>query len=298
MPILIRQASIYPHGRMRNVILKGINPHQTLLKFPSIELSRKKVELPVLIGAQMAKSMGMKMGDSLIIRFRNANGALDAVEGTIVAIMKTQSPNIDRGQLWVPLEKLQEITMLPDEATIIVVQGALDFSNIDSGWKFKQLTYFLRDVQACINQEMIGARILYALLMFLALLGIFDTQLLSIFKRRKEIGTLMALGMSKNNIIGLFTIEGALHGLLAGILAMFYGGPIIIWTSIKGFPIPKFSQNTLSFGIPERIFPSYDMPLILVTIIIIMVAVTLVSFQPSFKISKLKPSDAIRGKTK
>jgi len=57
----------------------------------------------------------------------------------------------------------------------------------------------------------------------MALLAIFDTQVLSIFRRKKEMGTLMALGMPRANIIGLFTLEGAMHGLLAFGLGAVYG---------------------------------------------------------------------------
>jgi len=34
-PILIRQATIYPEGRFRNILLKGIDPTQTILSIPS-----------------------------------------------------------------------------------------------------------------------------------------------------------------------------------------------------------------------------------------------------------------------
>jgi ABC-type lipoprotein release transport system permease subunit len=43
------------------------------------------------------------------------------------------------------------------------------------------------------------------------MIAIFDTQVLSLFKRRKEIGTLSALGMTQQQIIGLFTVEGLLY---------------------------------------------------------------------------------------
>ncbi len=53
---------------------------------------------------------------------------------------------------------------------------------------------------------MIGSLIMYVLLMGM-LLAIFDTQVLAAFRRRREMGTLMALGMLRSQIIGLFTLE-------------------------------------------------------------------------------------------
>jgi len=62
----------------------------------------------------------------------------------------------------------------------------------------------------------------------MALLAVFDTQVLAIFRRRKEMGTLMALGMTRWDIISLFTLEGSLLGILA------FCSRIIIWTAPNG----------------------------------------------------------------
>ena len=69
----------------------------------------------------------------------------------------------------------------------------------------------------------VGGIVLYIILLSLAMLAIFDTQVLSIFRRQKEIGTYIALGMTRGQVVGLFTIEGSLNSVLAGLLAALYG---------------------------------------------------------------------------
>ena len=49
-------------------------------------------------------------------------------------------------------------------------------------------------------------------------------------------------------------------------------------------------------AIAEKIFPSYGIGLVLGTILIVMTAVTIVSYLPTRKIAKMEPTDAIRGK--
>ena len=49
------------------------------------------------------------------------------------------------------------------------------------------------------------------------MLAIFDTQILSIFRRQKEIGTYVALGYTRREVVGLFTVEGTMHAVLAAI---------------------------------------------------------------------------------
>ena len=74
--------------------------------------------------------------------------------------------------------------------------------------------------------------------MGIALLAIFDTQVLSIFRRQKEIGTLIALGMTRKRVVKLFTIEGSLYSILAIVFGSIYGSPIFYLLYKNGFPVP------------------------------------------------------------
>src|SRR5581483_8234130 len=76
-----------------------------------------------------------------------------------------------------------------------------------TAWNFKDLDFLLADVHAMIRAKEAGASIIYVILLFLAMLAILDTQLLSIFYRKKEIGTMMALGLTRGSVIRLFTLE-------------------------------------------------------------------------------------------
>ena len=137
---------------------------------------------------------------------------------------------------------------------------------------------------------------MYALLMAMALLAIFDTQVLSIFRRRKEMGTLMALGMTRGGVIKLFTLEGALHGILALIIGVVYGFPLMYLTALKGLPLPSDAIDQMGVAMPSVLYPSYSIWLIGGTTLLVFITTTVVSFLPTRKIAKLKPTDALRGK--
>ncbi|MBZ0243916.1 MAG: hypothetical protein K8F24_11915, partial [Bacteroidales bacterium] len=51
-PVLIRQAHIYPSGRMMPIRLKGIDPDQKTLRLPTGVLKQNEADFPVLIGKQ------------------------------------------------------------------------------------------------------------------------------------------------------------------------------------------------------------------------------------------------------
>jgi ABC-type lipoprotein release transport system permease subunit len=295
VPILIRQATIYPGGRFRSVLLKGIDPSQKILAIPSACLARIDGTIPALIGSRMAKSADLHEGDNLTVEWRDIHGTFDAADVRIAGIMRTSVQEIDNNQIWIPLDKLQSMTALQGQATIIVIDKSMPPMPLVSGWQFKDLTFLLQDLHSLIKSKTVQGGILYFVLLFLAMIAIFDTQVLSIFRRRKEMGTLMALGMTRGSIIKLFTCEGALHGAIAICTSAIVGIPLLAYIAKTGWEMPE-SVDSIGIAIGEKLFPAYSASLVLGTILLVMIVTTIVSFLPTRRIAKLKPTDALRGK--
>jgi len=293
--ILVVQGTLYPKGRIHPVLIKGIDPDQTLLSLPTQFLKAGEDRFPALIGSRMAKSSGLIVGDTVTLRWRDANGTFDARDVEIVQVMKTVVQTIDQGQVWIPLERLRALAGMEDEASLVVVaSGALERPQAP-GWVFRDLEFLLSDVRQLVQMKSAGAMILYVVLILLAMLAIFDTQVLSIFRRRKEMGTLMALGFTRGRMIRLFTLEGALHGVLAAVVAALYGIPFLTWYSRHGWTLPE-GMDSYGFAIGEKLFPVYSVGLVVATTLLVLVITTIVSFLPTRSIAKLKPTDALRGR--
>ncbi len=295
-PVLIVQGTIYPSGRIQPVLIKGIDPTQSVISIPTHFLAREDVELPALIGTRMAKNAGLKKGDTITVRWRDAQGTFDAKDAYIVEVMRTTAQSIDRGQMWVPLKKIQELARMPNEASLVVlVQDTELLKEGLAGWDFKNLEFLIKDITELVQAKTIGGSIMYVILLLLAMLAIFNTQVLSIFRRRKEMGTLMALGFTRVKVIQLFTLEGALHGVLAALVAAIYGTPLLAIFAKKGWAMPD-SVDSYGFAIGDKLIPTYGAGLIIGTTVLVLIVTTIVSFLPTRKIAKLKPTDALRGR--
>ncbi len=131
--------------------------------------------------------------------------------------------------------------------------------------------------------------------MLLGLLAVFDTQTLAIFRRQKEIGTFVALGLTQKEVVRLFTLEGTMNAILAIVVGAVYGVPMFIYFSTKGIPMPSGSSS-FGIAIADKIYPAFPPQLIIGTIALIVVLTAFVSYLPAKKISKMNPTDAIRGK--
>lgn len=293
-PLLITQGSIYPQGRMQNIIIKGIEPEQKILKLPTRKLSENSGAIPVIIGKRMASSAKLKKGDVVLMRWRDKHGTFDAREITIADVFNSNVPAIDNGQIWVSLSTLQEMTGMYGETTLLVASES--FQGKTTGqWQFKSPEYLLKEIDDIIKTKKGSSAIVYLLLLALALLAIFDTQVLAIFRRQKEIGTYIALGMTRGQVIRIFTVEGTAHSFLALLLGAIYGIPLLWLLQKNGIPMPS-SADAAGLAIAEKIIPVYSFAMILSSVILVVVSATIVSYFPTRRISKMKPTDALKGK--
>lgn len=294
-PVLVSQATAYPQGRSIGVTIRGIDPEQTILKLPSATLPTSNGTDYAIIGKSMAESANLSVGDNLLIRWRDKNGTFDAREIQIASIFKCDVPVVDKGQIYIAIETLQEMLGMGNEATLLVTGEGFEFREL-TGWVFKDNDFLLADMEKIIQSKKVSGSILQALLLIIALIAIFDTQVLSIFRRQKEIGTYIALGLTRAQVVGIFTVEGAAHSLLAILLGAAYGIPLFLWLNTTGISMGYAEDMEFDLPLAEVIYPYYSIRLIIITVIIVVITATIVSYMPARKISKMKPTEALKGK--
>ncbi|MBE0668506.1 MAG: FtsX-like permease family protein, partial [Bacteroidales bacterium] len=268
VPELLVQATAFPQGRLQGITLRGIDPEQTILKLPTEKLLRSDNTDYAIIGKRMAESAKIGVGDMLLVRWRDKNGMYDAREIEIAYVFKTDVPTVDKGQIYMSLEAVEKMMGMENEATLLV--AGKDFINTGlQGWVFRDQGFLLADMDKIIKAKKAGGLFLQGLLLIIALIAIFDTQVLSIFRRQKEIGTYIALGMTRLQVVGIFTVEGGAHSILAALLGAAYGIPLFLLLNKSGIPMGFAQDVDMDLPIGDAIFPYYSLQLILITILIV-----------------------------
>ncbi|MDD3877217.1 MAG: FtsX-like permease family protein [Bacteroidales bacterium] len=294
-PTLIVSGHIYPQGRMIPITLVGINPEQKILKLPTHMLDTQITTIPAIIGLSSSRNFKLGKGDNVSIRWRDVNGMFDATEILITDVFNCNVPSVENGKIFMPLKKLQEMVVMENEATIFTFKNEKTEREAIEGWTLKTKEDLTKSVDDLIKTKNAGQSVLYAVLLFLAMLAIFDTQVLSIFRRQKEIGTYVALGYTRREVVVLFTVEGAMYSILAAITSAIYGIPFLIWQANVGWTMP-IDSSEFGMAIAQTLYPVYSAGLIITTVVIIVIVTTVVSYWPAKKIAKMNPTEALRGK--
>jgi putative ABC transport system permease protein len=294
-PSLIVSGTIYPQGRMQSISIKGVNPNQTIFMLPTNKLDTITDAVPAIIGSVTSRNLKLGVGDFVTIRWRNASGMFDATDVVITAIFTCNVPAVEVGKIYIPLEKLQEKMSLEGEATILTFRDLQKERAAIAGWEFKSPEVLTKSIDDMIKTKTVGQSVFYAILLLLAMLAIFDTQVLSIFRRQKEIGTYIALGYTRREVVGLFTVEGAMHSVFAALLSAAYGLPFLAWQAKAGWTMP-IEASEFGMAMAQTLYPMYSAGLVISTVMIIVIVTSVVSYWPARKIAKMNPTEALRGK--
>ena len=122
------------------------------------------------------------------------------------------------------------------------------------------------------------------------MLSISNTLTMSVLERTGEIGTLLAIGSRRADILRQFVAEGCLLGLCGGTLGLTIG-MILAWLiSAIGIPMPP--PPGMSTGITGSILVTW--PLAASSFLIAVGATIVASIYPAWKASRMVIVDALR----
>ncbi len=293
--VLILQGQIFPNRRLFPVQLRGMEMQQKLLDLPlnKLEEWQAPVEevVPIIIGKQMAGKSHLHIGDGVVLKWRDRFGAVDALDAKVVDVVPLINSRIDEGVVWMRLDHLRQLTNRESEITWVAVK---DFQGPIAQTEFQVPNELLKDILNLIKQDRRYAFVIWVILIFLAGISVFNTQFLNIFKRQREIGMLMAFGMPPGRIVRLFTMEGSLAAFSAVIVGGVLGSAIFAWFQSVGLDVSHLAESQIP--IRENIFLKINPVEVVVSVLVIVAIMIFVAWVPVRKISRVDPTQALRGR--
>lgn len=257
-------------------------------------------EHAVLLGEGLARSLGVKPDDIVVLLATAANGSPNAVEvkvaGTFATIVKEYDDSairlpiavarklmrVDGATTWVVLLEQTERTAktvgtlrsaLPADRFEVIPWGALaDFYN---------KTVVLFSKQVSVVKFIIG---------LIIVLTISNTQTMSVLERTREIGTSLAIGQRRRFVMRMFLAEGVLIGVAGGVVGLALGYVLATIISAIGIPMPP--APGMARGYIGQILISASLAVESLTLAL--VTTLIASILPAWKASRLNIVDALR----
>ncbi len=250
-----------------------------------------------VLAPELAASMGLRIGQKATLLASDKDGVLNALELEFVgAYGEPGMPAPEKKVGFVPLAFAQELLRLEGHATELAV--AVD--RIDDVQKLKPLVQAAvgpdyevaswHDVAPWVDEAIAAQNFVVNLLafvfLFVALLGIANTMLMSVFERTREIGTMMSLGVRRRQIVGLFLLEAALLGLAGGVLGAAAGTGVVLHFARSGV---AFRVGDASLHLHPWVGTSY----VALTLALATGGAVTAALWPSLRASRLRPVEAL-----
>jgi putative ABC transport system permease protein len=258
-------------------------------------------DVEALIGAGLARSMNVKVGDGLTLLAVTADGALNGIDIDVAGIVQTGMADLDARYLRIGLGAAQRL-LESDRVTNLVV-GLDATANTDRVYdellprlkglpqqmemrKWIDLATYYKQVRNLFNGIFL---FMGAIVFFMVLMSTINTLLMSMFERTREIGTMLAMGTPHDWIIGLFMAEAALLGLLGAAVGIVGGNLVGALLNALNFRLPPPPGFTVGI-----LFHILHVPGIMIgSSLLVIVSLVLASILPSIRASRLHIAEAL-----
>ncbi|MCB9476969.1 MAG: ABC transporter permease [Deltaproteobacteria bacterium] len=261
----------------------------------------------VIVGKTLAGNLGATIGDELILMGTSYDGSTAAERVHVRGIFKTGLPELDRQSFYANLSAVQQWTwmegrvhsiaiLLDDNRSINKARDAIA-AQLPTGedapvvLDWKQINPGID--QAIRLDKAFGQVMLFVLVMIVGF-GIMNTFLMSALERTREFGVMLAIGVRPRTCAWMLILEGQLLFLVSFLTGTVVGTLVTLYFSRDGITFPGSDAMYESYGMSQTIFPSLTGEVAYMTVGMVWVIVALVSAYPAWRITRLRPVQALR----
>ncbi len=259
---------------------------------------------PIVISRALAKELNAKVKSKIVLTFQDYNGEITGAAFKVAGIYKTDNTPWDKMHVFVTNRDLARVLEVPkDEAHEIairvqdfeqagLIQGELAALYPDllvQDWA--ELSPYLRLMSGYMDTMMA----LFMVIILGALgFGIVNTMLMVVLERTRELGMLMAIGMTRRRIFLMILYEtvflalvGAVVGEILSLVAIWHFGR-------TGIDLSNYAEGMEAVGYSAITYPMLEPYRYLQITVLVVLTAIVASVYPALKALKLQPAEAIR----
>ncbi|MDR0676834.1 MAG: ABC transporter permease [Elusimicrobiota bacterium] len=273
------------------IVYLGIDPDtypemKPYLNFKQGNWFNEKSVNEIVLGYEAAELEQREIGDLMLILGSE-------LEFKVVGVLNRTGTQ-DDGMIFLPLKTVQEIFDKKGELTMLGIRLKRD-ADISA---FEEKLYELPDIQVVsmaqvkntIMNLVSSAKVIVFSIAFIAFLiamfGVLNTVLMSVFERYQEIGILKAMGALPKDIFNIILIETALLCSIGGIIGIIFS---YLFSNVSEIAIRHFLPFT-----PSGSLIKVDEKIAVISFFAIILIGIIGGIYPALHASNIRPLDAIR----
>lgn len=299
----------------RGVVIKGVNPEKEapvtaladyLDAGTYFEPDRKN---QILLGKALADKLQVKLRSKIVLTFQDMEGNITTGAFRVSGIFASGNTPYEEANVFVQQDELSTLLVAgtPEVHTPPIHEIAIICTAAEAAFPLQKTlqqdfptlqTENYREIAPDLQlyESTMGyISLVYLSIILLALIfGITNTMLMAVLERIRELGMLMAIGLSKGNVFLMIVLETLFLSLVGAPIGLLLGAWTIRYFGIHGIDLSKFAQSLHEYGLGTKIYFAANAQIYWQTPLLLMLTALLAAIYPALKAIRLKPSDAIR----
>ncbi len=260
----------------------------------------------VLVASGLAKEMNLDIGDNFTLLTQTRGRGMNAITFEITGLSHYDFEGLNSSFFQAPIDRVQYFLRMDNSVSEVLLKlnegySAEEFAaQLDSqlsAWERPQLEARMwKDISQTYSFVMMADAIYFIIALMFFLLGstvIVNTMMMTIYERRKEIGTISAMGMTGPEVVRLFFLEAFYIAAIGSVVGVLVGIGITYPISIYGLNFGESMQG-VDFEMSTLLKPVLNLKSTIFVFIYSTFIASVASFIPSRKSAKIEPVEALR----
>jgi len=258
----------------------------------------------VVVGRRLARSLGLGLGDELLVFSEAADGSMAYELFELRGILRAIGDATDRTAVFMVESAFRELFEVRSGAHQILVRRPPELPLATAAARARAVAPDLdvatwRELMPTVASMLDSTRGLIVAIFVIAYLAvallILNAMLMAVFERVREFGVLKAIGVGPTQIFGLVFAESAIQTGLALGIGLSLAAPTLLYLTRVGIDVAGLAGVSVAGVAMERFWRASIEPATVVTpVLVLVLLVAIAVLYPAAKAALIQPVDAVR----
>ncbi len=265
----------------------------------------------ILIGVEMARQLGVGLGDEIILVVPAADGSMGNDLYSVSGIFRSGLAELDATYALMPIGSLQSLVVLSTDrvheiaaattdpwlATEAAARIAERLAPRELGIEIEPWTRLRPEMLDYAQLADAWNGVIIFIVFAVAIFGVANTMLMATYERRREFAVMLALGTSPFAIVRTVLAEALSLGAISLVLGALITTPIMFWFYKAPPDLGWFYGDYTFFGalIRPQLKVTLNPPMWVWTALALLLTAVLASLYPAARAARVPPADTLSG---
>lgn len=296
----------------REVLVSGIADERAITQGHTLaqDASGRHEGLPgIVIGDRLARTLGVSLGDRVTLTVKPARGTGFAREAfQLVGVFRTGMLDLDGFWAEVALPQAQRLAGVRDRVSVIALtlRDERDIDRVadrvaltakDAGMQLQRWSEAAPELNSAVALDAAGMSLLQVIVVIVVAAGILNTVVLSVMRRTREFGVMLALGSPPSVVVRVVLLEAVYLTCASVLLGLAIGLTAHGYFATEGLNFREVFGTSMEAGgvlLPDRFYSLLSPYKVALSVSFVFALTLLVSALPAFKASRQSPLQALR----